>query len=508
MNTIYEELRAALYSIWHRRWLVLAVAWGICMFGWLAVALVPNTYESRARIFVQLDDVLAQQIGIGQGDRRRDIERVRQTLTGAINLEKVVRSTRISDDVTNVRQMETAVAALAKRIEVVSQQDNLFEITATSGDSSLSDNENSKLSRDIVQKMIDIFREENLAGGRGEMRDTITFLDQQLGERQKQLEEAEQRRLAFEAQHPELIGGAQAIAAKLESARSEQRSVDADLAAAQSALAAIDGQLQGTPRVLISQAAPSGATGALMQAEADLSGMRSRGLTENHPDVIAQHRQVAALRRQAQAQGGGGMIGTPNPAYSALQSIRGERQANVQALQARRAAQSSEIASIVANQSMEPGVAGEATRISRDYEVLREQYDKLLQDREELRLRGQVENERSAIKFEVIDPPTSPRVPAAPNRPILLFGVLLLGLAGGLGAGFAIGQLRSTFATAGKLEHALDLPVLGTISHTWDSAGRQLRARRMRMFAAGSAGLFGLFAVLLTIEFVQRGMVA
>ncbi len=50
MNNIYDELRAALHSIWHRRWLALAVAWGVCLVGWLIVALVPNTYESHARL--------------------------------------------------------------------------------------------------------------------------------------------------------------------------------------------------------------------------------------------------------------------------------------------------------------------------------------------------------------------------------------------------------------------------------------------------------------------------
>ncbi len=54
-----------MWAVWNRRWLALGIAWGICLAGWLAVALIPNTYESEARIFVQLDDVLAEQIGIG-----------------------------------------------------------------------------------------------------------------------------------------------------------------------------------------------------------------------------------------------------------------------------------------------------------------------------------------------------------------------------------------------------------------------------------------------------------
>ena len=99
MNEVFEELRAALHSIWHRRWIVLGVTWAVCLAGWLAVALIPNAYESKARIFVQLDDVLSEQIGIAGGSAKA-IERVRQTLTSAVNLEKVVRSTRLGDEVT------------------------------------------------------------------------------------------------------------------------------------------------------------------------------------------------------------------------------------------------------------------------------------------------------------------------------------------------------------------------------------------------------------------------
>jgi polysaccharide chain length determinant protein (PEP-CTERM system associated) len=507
MNAIFEELRAALWSIWNRRWLALAVAWGVCCLGWLVVALIPNTYESHARIFVQLDDALAAQVGIGTSARKKEIERVTQTLTGAVNLEKVIRSTRIGDEVKSDRDMDAAVAKLVEKIKVKSTEDDLFEITAQSGRSDLSDGENALLAQDIVQKLIDIFREDNLGSSRGDMRDTINFLDQQLAERQKDLEAAELKQQDFESQHPELIGGAGAIAQKLENRREDLRSLEADLAAAQSSLAAVTGQLGGTPRTMTVPGQTGGAQGALLQAQSNLSDMRARGLTDSHPDVIAIERQIASLQKQVAAQGpkAGGM---PNPAYASLESIKAERQANVEALQSRHAALQSEINQFVANQEMEPGAAAEAQRISRDYDVLRKQYDKLLQDREELRLRGQVENERSSVKFNVIDPPTTPRVPEAPNRPLLLLGVLVLGIAAGCGAGWGMGQLRSSFATAGKLETVFELPVIGTISQVTTDAARALQLKRRKLFYAGAGGLFSLFLVLLAVEFVQRGMVA
>jgi polysaccharide chain length determinant protein (PEP-CTERM system associated) len=506
LGALVEEFRAALWAVWNRRWLALAVAWGVCLAGWLVLALIPNSYESQARMFVQLDDMLADQIGIGSDARKQDVERMRQTLVSAANLEKIVRSTRLGGTIAGPGQMERAISKLAEDIKLVCDDKNVCTIAVLSGRSDLSDGENAQLAQDIAMRLIDIARETNLGGSRGEMRETIEFLDQQLAQRQRQLEDAEQRRLAFEAEHPELIGGATAISAQLATTRAELRSTESDLAAAQSALAAIDGQLAGTPRTLVTPGA-GGPRAALAQAEANLAALQGRGLTDTHPDVVALRRQIASLRPQASglnADAGG----TPNPAWSSLQAMKVERQSNVMALNSRAAALRAELASISANQASEPAASAEAQRISRDYEVLRKQYDELLADREELRLRGQVETERSSVKFDVVDPPSMPRVPATPNRPLLLLAVLVLGAGAGAGTAFALGKLGGTFATAGRLEQTFDLPVIGTISHTMTDAGRALARRRTKQFAATSGGLGVLFVVLVAVEFVQRGMVA
>lgn len=508
MSELFLEARAALWAIWNRRWLALGVAWGVCALGWLVVALIPNSYQSEARIFVQLDDMLADQIGITAAARDKDIERIRQTLTSSVNLQKIVRSTKLGDTVTNPSEMETAVAALTKNITMVAQGDpgsHVFKITATSGRRDLSDSENAQLSQDIAQQLIDIFKEQNLGGSRGELRDTIAFMDQQLAERGKQLEDAEQRRLAFESKYPDLAGGTDAIIAQLNGYRAELRNVEADRAAAQSALAAIDGQMASTPKTLATPDSGS-PKAALAQARANLAALQARGLTDSHPDVIAARKQVAAMSQAA--RGAGGDYGTPNPAYTSLQSIRVERQATVEALTSRSAALRQQIMTVEANQSQAPAVAAEAKQISRDYEVLRSQYDKLLADREELRLRGQVETEHSSVKFNVIDPPAAPRKPSAPNRPLLLFGVLFVGIAAGCGAAYAMGKLRGTFATANKLETTFGLPVIGTISLAMTDAGRLLARKQRKLFLAGAGGLGGLFVVLVAAEFVQRGMIA
>ncbi|GAA4039128.1 XrtA system polysaccharide chain length determinant [Parerythrobacter jejuensis] len=509
MNEVFEEVRAAIYSAWARKWLVLGVAWGVCLAGWLVVAMIPNSYESKAKIFVQLDDILTKQTGIAGSDKS-DIARVRQTLASASTLEKVIRSTKLGDGVTSPQQMEREIGGLAESVSVKSEEDNLFEITATIGKGHFSDPENARLSQDVVQKLLDIFREENIAGNRGEVAEAVAVLDQQLELRAKELEAAEARRTEFEAEHPELIGGATAISTKLQQARIEMRGVEADLAAAQSAAAAINGQLAGTPQTLPGATGvnPNSAAGALAQSQAQVAQLRARGLKNSHPDMQAALKQVALLREQAAREGPAGSGNIPNPAYSSLVSIRAERQANVQALMARKAALQADISMTIADQASEPALAAEAQRIGRDYEVLKKKYDELLQDREEMELRSNLESQRSSFRFDIIDAPALPLKPAAPNRPLLLLGVLIAGLGSGVGAAIAMTQLKSTFATTAGLQRAIGLPVLGAISTSLTDQQRAEEAKRTKMFFAGTAALVGVLVILMAVEFIQVGSVA
>lgn len=506
MSEIFDELRAALWSVWHRRWIAILVAWGVCLLGWLAVSMIPNTYESKARVYVDVEDVLSKQLGIA-GDGQEEIMRVRQTLSSAKNLEKVVTATRLGEGITERGALDAAIAELEKNVQVTSEQDSLFEIKATIGRSDLSDAENAVLVRDVVQKLLDILREEHVIGNRTGISTAIGDLDRQLDERKLELEEAEQRRLAFEAQYPDLIGGSDSLSTKVQQARAELRDVDANLAAAESALAAITGQLSSTPRTIVGGREATGPKAALLQAQTQLAELRARGLTDSHPDVVATTKQVAILARQA-AAAGEDVGGTPNPAYASLVAIRSERQAAVEALQARRAALQSNFASLMASQASEPAVAAEANRISRDYDVLRKNYEKLLEDREALRTRGKVEDKASQFRFDVIQQPGVPQKPAAPNRPLLLFGVLVVGLGAGVAAAYALGQLKSSFATPQKLERAFDLPVIGAISLTISDAARVVEQRRLKQFAGACAGLGAMFVILLAIEIVSVGSVA
>ncbi len=518
MNSIYEEVRIALHNVWRRRWLALAVAWAVALLGWLVISTIPNKYESKASVYVQTSALLPEKVGISPVERQKAVETIQRTLLSADNLQKVVRGTELGRDVTTPRQLADKAEGLRSHIEIVAQQDNLFEISASSGSSGFSNAQNAKLSKDIVQKMLDLFVEGTMGGGRVETSQTLRFLDEQLLSREQALREAEAKRVAFEQKYLGILpnsGGS--LGQRMDAARSELNQLESNLMSANGALAALNGQLASTqpslstPGTLI-PGSTGGAAARAAALEGQISEAQSRGWTDNHPDMVALRSQLSRARSAAASEGGGGArmsagTSTPNPMYVTLRSMQAEKQATAAALSARRGQLQAELAQFASKQVEEPGIAAEQQRLSRDYEVLKSQYDKLLADREDVRLRGSVQSETNSMQFKVIEPPLAPRSPVAPNRPLLLTLVLLVALGAGAGAAFAISQVKASYATPGRLAKASGMPVIGSISEFLPNNRREDARLKMKYFAGCTAALIGAWVLLLVVEFIQRSMV-
>ncbi|HEY0413563.1 MAG TPA: XrtA system polysaccharide chain length determinant [Allosphingosinicella sp.] len=508
MDGLYEQLRIALHQVWRRRWLALGVAWGVCLAGWLVVALIPNKYESKARVVVELQSILPTQAGISAQERQGDLMRVRQTLTSTGNLEKVVRQTDLSGLVANDRDLAAQVAKLREAITVTQQQDNLFEISATASQSGFSNAQNAKLAAAIVQHLLDLFQSGNVTGDRDEAAQSLAFLDGELKRREGDLQVAEQRRVEFEQHYMGLLPGEGSIEQRLAASRSEMAGVDQQLIQAQSSLAAMRSQLGSTPPTMPGLGGSGGpASSQIATLQAQLATARANGWTDSHPDVIAIRNQIERLRPLAahEPAGAGGM---PNPSYVSLKTMIAEKEGQVQAASSRKAELQSDMAQLASKQASEPGVAAEQAKLNRDYDVLKRQYDKLLEDREQVRLRSDIDSKTDSVRFRVIDPPSQPNVPQAPNRPLLLTAIFAFAACAGIGVAFVMGQLQRTFPTQAKLADATGLPVLGAIAEVWTPVRRGAARQRLLWLGGGAGALAGAYAILMAVEFWQRSTVA
>ena len=511
MDGLYEQFRIALHQIWRRRWLAMAVAWGVCVLGWLVVALIPNSYEAKARLFVQMQSILPSQVGISPDERQSQMMRLNQTLTSNENLVRIVRRTDLNSLVASEADLAAEVAALRQRIQIVAQPDNLVEITARSDVSGFSNGQNARTAAATVQGLIDLFVEQNLAGDRRETGQSLEFLDEEIRRREVALQEAEQRRMEFEQRFMGLLPGEGSIAQRMSAARVEMANLEQQIAAHQGALNSMRTQLASTPPTLPSMGGevPTTASGQIAALEAQVSQNLARGWTEQHPDIIAARQQIARLRPHAAAErrsGSGG--GISNPSYVSLRAMMGERQAQLSAAQTRRAQIQSDLAALSERQASEPGLAAEQARLNRDYDVLKQQYDQLLANREQVRLRSDVQSRTSPWIVQVVEPPRVPTVPASPNRPLFLTLILFVAAGAGIASAFVAGQLQTTFPTQAKLASITGLPVLGTLSEVVNPAERDRRRQRLVWFGGAGGALAASWALLMVVEFWQRSQAA
>jgi succinoglycan biosynthesis transport protein ExoP len=506
MEAIYTEIRIALYAIWRMRWLALAVAWAFCLVGWVMVMRVPAAYESSARIQVQVKSLFADG---AEGDMQKNVDRVRQSLTSTEILKRVVRTVSNGERPLTSSEALSLIGALRGGISITAQGEDLLEIKTRISLKSISEQQTAFITRNVTQKLIEIFIQENVIGSKANNAETLTFLDQELARRAKELTDVDRRRAQITQDTLGSLPGSGTLDQRMDAARNEMISLDSNLMQARSSLAAMNGQIAATPAQI-----PAGGGGIdtldqrIGTLEGQLSEAVSRGWTEKHPDVIAIRAQLVQLRAEKARGGSRSMPMAPNPVYVSLRSMQAEREGNVAALQARKSQLEGAVNMIAQRQMAAPVAQIDQARLDRDYDVLKEQYNKLLAQRESAKLRSDATGKTDGVQFRVIDQPSLPRQPAAPNRTMLLTAVLIAGIVIGSGVAFAKSQLANVYTTTQQLAKASGLPVLGSISEVITADTRVIRRKQMMWFSSAAAGLPGMFMLLMMIEFVKHIMVS
>jgi len=507
MEAIYTEIRIALYAIWRMRWLALAVAWGVCLLGWVMVMRIPAAYESSARVQVQVKSLFADG---AESDMQKNVDRVRQSLTSTEILKRVVRTVSNGERPLTSYEALSLIGALRGGISITAQGEDLLEIKTRISLKGVSEQQTAFIARNVTQKLIDIFIQENVIGSRANNAEALNFLDQELARRAKELADVDRKRAQITQDTLGSLPGAGSLDQRMDAARNEMMNIESNLMQARSALAAMNGQMAATPAQI-----PAGSVNGIDTLdqrigtlEGQLSEAISRGWTEKHPDVIAIRSQLSQLRAEKARGGSRSVPMAPNPVYVSLRSMQAEREGNVAALEARKAQLQEAVTLIAQRQLTAPGQQIDQARLDRDYDVLRDQYNKLLTQRESAKLRSDAAGKTDGVQFRVIDKPSLPRQPAAPNRTMLLTGVLIAGVAVGSGVAFAKSQLASVYTTTQQLAKASGLPVLGSISEVITAETRAIRRKQMMWFSSAAAGLPGMFMLLMLIEFVKRIMVS
>src|SRR5579862_1481302 len=250
MERWYPMVAQTLATAWRRRWLLVATAWAVCLAGWVGVAVIPSSYESDARLYVDADAVLTpllHGLAIDTTTPSR-LETMQKTLLSRPNLDKLIGMTELGPEARSPQQRQLLVMTLMKAIKVDSQGQNIFTIAYR--------NANPKVAHDVVAALLSIFMEEATRGNRADMKSAQNFLNQQIASYEVQLRDTEQRRAAFRGKYLEILplqnaGGM----SRLDSARMQVQGLQAQVRDAEARLAMMQRQARLTPATLDSATA-------------------------------------------------------------------------------------------------------------------------------------------------------------------------------------------------------------------------------------------------------------
>ncbi|MDQ2802277.1 MAG: hypothetical protein M3Y41_06200 [Pseudomonadota bacterium] len=468
MPDLRQLVRRYVAAGWRYRWPAVFFAWFICAAGWTLTFLIPNQYESSARLYVNADAVLTPLLkGLAvENDPAAQLDILQRTLLSRPNLQKLVSTTDLDLQVHSPTQREQMVQDLAHQIVVTPQTKNLFTITYR--------DTSPKLAAQVVQAVLTTFIESNTGQNRNDMAAASKFLENQIASYEGQLREVEKRRAEFRSKYIDLLPGQDGGSSRLDASRGRVQQVEGQLQDALAKRAMLTKELSTTQPLVTTEELPGmpGSPGSsavrLADAERNLAELRTRD-TDQHPAVIAAGRLVEALRTgkvpgdPSTAAASPRSRGLPNPVYEQLKLANLENEATIASLtrQAGEARQERDTLETIARGA--PGLQAEYTNMNRDYDVLRTNFDKLLGRRESMRIGRAADAHSDQVKIQVVDPPQVPNVPVAPKRILFVVAVLIAGIAGGVGLAVMLVTLDQSFHTVGDLS-ALGLPVAGAVS--------------------------------------------
>ncbi len=505
MHELVDQLLLNLKAIWRHRWYAVVVAWMIALGGWTAVHLMPDRYEARARVEVDTESMLRPLlVGLAvQPNTSQMIAMMGQTLVSRQNVERVIQTAGLDTGLETAEDQNRLITEVTKGIRIEGTgRTNQYTITYTA-------NEREHTKR-VVQSLLTIFMERSVGDKREDSESALKFIEAQLSIYSEKLKAAEQAVTEFKRRHRGLMPGeGQSFYAQLGDVKRDLRRATLELEEALKSRDAIRIQLAEETEIA-SWSGDKGAT-AMLPSELDtriqaleqkLDGLRLT-YTELHPDIIALVRIIAQLKEQRTLEE---KIEKPAPnvpkgqAHAQLTVALASAEAQVAAMKARVAEYSRRYAELEATANAVPQVEAEFKQLTRDYDVIRTRYDKLLERRESAQISGDVEASDVVMGFRVIDPPQVPHVPSAPDRPRLMSFVLLAALGGGLGFALLLGSLRRTFNDERALVEASGLRVLGTIPMASTEKQKRRRAGGLIAFVLSFLSLLSAyFAIMVSL---------
>ncbi len=505
-----------------RRWAILLPLFVCWLMVWCVSWLIPSSYRSEAQILVEQQKVpeqyVVRNVNVSLQDRLQSmtaqiLSRTRlQATINRFHLYEGHRRFSMTDDPVEEMRKDIKIA-LVDSAERPGQLTS-FKITYSAG--------SPQLAQEVNSELTSLFIDENLKFEQQLSESTTTFLQTQLTEARAKLEEQEARVRAFKAAHfGDLPSEAETNTTILSGLQSQLQESQRALDSAKQRRLYLESLQQEYQAAQARANTDNTSSTGLQEINEELAALRQKledarsRLTEEHPDVIALRDKVAKkekLKKEMQAEVSGHPDGGARPprvgdptagdtgergGASSLIQVQSQLKAirlEVENSETRVKDLESQIATYRNRLNMTPQTEQQLADVSRGYEESKANYNSLLAKQNQSQLATSLAQRQQGEQFRVLDPPSLPVKPAAPNHLLLSVGGLLGGLVLGLIIAAVLELTNVLVRQQTDIERIAQARVLVGIPHITAAGEEQQKFARHRL-ELGAATVMGFLIV-------------
>lgn len=564
MAVQYEMTFRDYLSILRRRRVHLAVAFALIFLTAAVVAIMlPPTYRSTGTILVesqQIPDVFIQSTVTSYADERIAI--IRQRVLTRSNLLRIIDKHNVFGGRGNVLVDSDILDRMRESVSL----ELIGAEQAKGGKTTIAfklsyDHKNPDIAYRVANELVTLFLDENVKTRTARAAETTEFLSQEAMRLRVDLETVETEVANYKQRygnalpenmqmHLNLLERVEAEIQELDreykSLQSERRFLDIQLTATRAGLdnaPAAGGSADLSPALQLRKLkteharlsgmyrenhpdllalkrqidALSGATEEGGAQDARLAELKTRYARlsgvyrEDHPDLLALKRQIEALETEKAAGAKKGTFSvSADPAQASDYAIAKVEAAIVSA-DARLASLEQQKKTLLAKRAeldrlivQTPQVERGMFSLMRDYESAKSKYEEVRDKEMSARLSENLEEEKKAERFSLIEPPMQPDKPIEPNRGKLVVMGFFLALAGSGGLAMVLESLQPRVRGARALAALAGTPPLVSIPYITTRQEHLGRRDPKKLKIAAVAIVLILAAALLAVHFFYK----
>jgi len=514
MQEIFDDLIDYLKGIWIKRRYIIISTWLICPIGWGVVAMMPDVYESKARVYADTQSILAPLLkGLTvQTNTDVQIKLMVKTLLSRPNLERISRMTDLDIRASSPKEYEGIINNLKNNIIIKKtggRRQNIFTIAFQDQDP--------EMAKNVVQSALTVFIENTLGENRTDADSAQKFLKNQIAEYENRLSGAESRLTDFKQKYsnmlPDQYGG---YYNKLNIAKEQLQIIELSLLEAETQLKSAERQLNTAPtesdnsktKVQTSNSIKTSYDERIAELERTLDSLQLR-YTDKHPDVAETNRRLSHLEKQrskeideylnvASNTDSSTLITSQNPVIQQLQIQVNQFENQVALIKVRATDYRVKVKDLENKIHVLPEIEAELIALDRGYNITKEKYEQLLNRQETAQLAQQADETTNKIQFKVIDPPRAATEPSGPKRILFLLLVTVVGFGAGIGLSLLLSQLSPVATSTSQLSKATGVPVFGIVSANENLGLQKWHKKKTVIFVISN-----LFLLVILIMFMS-----